>query len=149
MAAKNLPGPTPPVLKHRQYSDGALLDEIHYLECKLILKPERFTSVKAFQDYGDLVRRAADALDIGHDVKCVAGMRPSLREVMFLDTADFRLYNNSFILRQRRQLLHAARHGLHQWGPTRWRRPSRYPCSGMRTAGSIIVSSPERLPARR
>lgn len=90
-----------PALKQGQYSDGTLLDEIHYLECKLILKPERFTSAKAFQDYGDLVRRAADELGIGHDVKCVAGMRPSLREVMFLDTADFRLYNNSFILRQR------------------------------------------------
>ena len=101
MAANSLASPKTPALKHGQYSDGTLLDEIHYLECKLILKPERFTSVKAFQDYGDLVQRAADALDIGHDVKCVAGMRPSLREVMFLDTADFRLYNNSFILRQR------------------------------------------------
>jgi hypothetical protein len=28
-------------------------------------------------------------------------MRPKIREVMFVDTADFRLYNNSFILRRR------------------------------------------------
>ena len=90
-----------PDIVHGQYSDGAVLDEIHYLECKIILKPDRFTSAKAFQEYGDLVRRAADKVDIELDTKCAVDMRPSLREVMFLDTADFRLYNNSFILRQR------------------------------------------------
>ena len=35
------------------------------------------------------------------------------------------------------------------WGRTRWRRPSRYPCSGMRMADSTIVSSRGRLPTRR
>jgi hypothetical protein len=28
-------------------------------------------------------------------------LKPELREVQFLDTADFRLYNNAFILRRR------------------------------------------------
>lgn len=83
------------------YSDGALFDDIHYLECKLILKPEHFTSAQSFQDYGALVKQTAKALDIGLDVAGIAGMRPSLREVAFLDTADFRLYNNAFILRRR------------------------------------------------
>ena len=101
MADKSSKDPKLPDVEHGQYSDGAVLDDIHYLECKIILKPDRFTSAKAFQDYGDLVRRAADEVGVGLDAKGVVGMRPSLREVMFLDTADFRLYNNSFILRQR------------------------------------------------
>ena len=31
----------------------------------------------------------------------MAGQRPRIREVLFFDTADFRLYNNAFILRRR------------------------------------------------
>jgi hypothetical protein len=31
----------------------------------------------------------------------LTGKRPNMREVMFVDTADFRLYNNAFILRRR------------------------------------------------
>ena len=81
----------PPVIKPGKYSDGTLFDEIHYLECKLILKPERFTSAKSFQEYGALVRQAAQALEIGLDGTDAAAAKPSLREVAFLDTADFRL----------------------------------------------------------
>ena len=84
-----------------KYSDGTLFDDIHYLECKLILKPDRFTSIRSFHDYGALVKQSAEALGVGLDVATVAGSRPSLREVAFLDTADFRLYNNAFILRRR------------------------------------------------
>jgi hypothetical protein len=32
------------------YSDGHPLDEVQYLECKLILKPDRFTAAKVFFD---------------------------------------------------------------------------------------------------
>jgi hypothetical protein len=34
--------------KQGQYSDGHPLDEVQYLECKLILKPDRFTAAKVF-----------------------------------------------------------------------------------------------------
>jgi hypothetical protein len=34
------------------YADHAPLDRVTYLEAKLILKPDRFTSVKAFSDFG-------------------------------------------------------------------------------------------------
>lgn len=88
-------------LKPGFYSDGHPLDEVHYLECKLILKPERFTSAKAFQDYGALVRREAQRFEIGLLSAAVAGRKPDLREIVFLDTPDFRLYNNAFILRRR------------------------------------------------
>ena len=87
-------------VKPGKYSDGHPLDEVQYLECKLILKPDRFTSAKVFQEYGALVGRAAKEFGIGFSTKGVA-LKPEIREVLFLDTADFRLYNNAFILRRR------------------------------------------------
>ena len=45
--------------KQDQYSDGHPLDEVQYLECKLILKPDRFTAAKVFLDYGKLVAKTA------------------------------------------------------------------------------------------
>ncbi|HTT39679.1 MAG TPA: hypothetical protein VMH32_18685 [Burkholderiales bacterium] len=89
-----------PDLKPRTYSDGHPLDDVQYLECKLILKPDRFTSAKVFQDYSELVARTAKQFDIGFSTKGVV-LKPEIREVLFLDTADFRLYNNAFILRRR------------------------------------------------
>ena len=47
-----------------------------------------------------LVGRAAEQFGIGFSTKGV-GLKPQIREVLFLDTADFRLYNNAFILRRR------------------------------------------------
>ena len=83
------------------YSDGHPLDTVHYLECKVILKPDRFTSVKSFRDYGALVQRAADAFRVGFSAEGVADTRPKIREVVFLDTTDFRIYRHQFILRRR------------------------------------------------
>lgn len=84
-----------------EYSDGHPLDKVHYLEPKIILKGERFTSVQSFRDFSKLVRRAAEKNDAGFSTEEVAGLRPQIREVLFLDTADFRLYNHGFILRRR------------------------------------------------
>ncbi|MDS4020046.1 MAG: hypothetical protein RKR03_05985 [Candidatus Competibacter sp.] len=89
-----------PDLKPGQYSDGSPLDTVQYLECKLILKPDRFTSAKVFFEYGELVARAAREFGIGLTNKGVV-LKPEIREVLFLDTADFRLYNHAFILRRR------------------------------------------------
>ena len=91
-----------PVTDSRQskYSDGHPLDEVQYLECKLILKPDRFTAAKVFLDYGKLVAKTAKEFGVGFTNKGVV-LKPAIREVVFLDTADFRLYNNAFILRQR------------------------------------------------
>lgn len=38
------------------YADGAPFDRITYLEAKLILKPNQFTSVRSFRDFGRIVR---------------------------------------------------------------------------------------------
>ena len=87
-------------LKPGAYCDGHPLDEVQYLECKLILKPDRFTSAKVFQEYGDLVSQSAKKFGIGFSTKGIV-LKPEIREVLFLDTADFRLYNQAFILRRR------------------------------------------------
>ena len=86
--------------KPGKHSDGHPLDGIQYLECKLTLKPDGFTSLKGFHECGAFVRRAADELDIGFSAKG-ASPKPQLREVEFLDTKNFKLYSNSFILRRR------------------------------------------------
>jgi hypothetical protein len=90
-----------PDLKAGTYRDGSPLDDIQFLECKLILKPDEFTSAKGFRKYSKLVARAADETGVGFDTSGARGTRPQIREVMFLDTGDFRLYNNAFILRRR------------------------------------------------
>jgi hypothetical protein len=83
------------------YADGHPLDQIQYLEAKLILKPDRFTSVDSFRDFGKLVKKTAKREDVGFITDAEAGLRPDIREILFLDTPDFRLYNNAFILRRR------------------------------------------------
>ena len=83
------------------YADGKRFDELCYLQCKLILKPDRFTSAHVFKEFAHLVRGAADAtgVDCHHTAKLQE--RPEVREGLFLDTGGFHLYNHAFILRRR------------------------------------------------
>jgi hypothetical protein len=90
-----------PDLHQGKYSDGHPLDDVHYLECKIILKPDRFTSKQGFVNFAKLVRRAAEKADVDLSTDHLDGQRPQIKEVVFLDTKDFRLYNNAFILRRR------------------------------------------------
>ena len=90
-----------PDLQQGAYSDGHPLDEVHYLECKIILKGDRFTSVQNFHDFSKIVRGTAEASEVAYSTEAFKGLRPQIREVLFLDTHDFRLYNNAFILRRR------------------------------------------------
>jgi hypothetical protein len=83
------------------YGDGAPFDRVQYLEAKLILKPDRFTSVKSFRDFGKIVRRSATQLAVGFIEDKNASLRPEIREIIFFDTPDFSLYSNAFILRRR------------------------------------------------
>lgn len=94
------------VVEHRKsqaatYSDGHPLDVVQYLEAKLILKPDGFTSVDSFRDFGKLVKRSAKNLGVGFIADPESGRRPEIREIIFVDTPDFALYNNAFILRRR------------------------------------------------
>jgi hypothetical protein len=83
------------------YSDGHPEDRVQYLEAKLILKPDRFVSVESFREFGKLVQRAAKNVGVGFIANPKTSRRPEIREITFLDTADFRLYNNAYILRRR------------------------------------------------
>jgi len=101
MAKDDPPPQMVPDLHQGKYSDGHPLDDVHYLECKIILKPDRFMSRHGFVDFNKLARRAAEKSDVDLSTDHLEGQRPEIREVVFLDTADFRLYNNAFILRRR------------------------------------------------
>lgn len=84
------------------YSDGHPQDIITYLEAKLILKPEPFTSVDSFREFGRIVQKTTkqfEKIDFIPDAEM--NQRPKIREIVFFDTPDFRLYNNAFILRRR------------------------------------------------
>ncbi len=85
----------------RHYIDGHPLDEIHYIEAKIILHGGRFTSVQNFFDFAKIVRKVAKETGVDFDTSEAEGLRPQIREVLFLDTKDFKLYNNAFILRRR------------------------------------------------
>jgi hypothetical protein len=82
------------------YSDGHPLDEVHYREYKIILKPDRFTTPRGFHDFAKLIRHAASELDVAlySDHR---DAEPQIREVVFYDTGKFDLYNHAFILRRR------------------------------------------------
>ena len=103
--SKNLKGDTQskPIADIREgtYSDGHPLDDVQYLECKIILKGERFTSVESFYEFAKIVKRAAENADVGFSAKGFKGLQPQIREVLFVDTEDYKLYNNAFILRRR------------------------------------------------
>jgi len=88
-------------LKRGDYSDGHPLDKLQYLEAKIILKGDRFDSVDTFRQFTRLVKQAAEAAEVDFSRKGFKHERPRIREVLFLDTHDFRLYNNAFILRRR------------------------------------------------
>jgi hypothetical protein len=85
-----------------EYSDGALQDQIKFFDAKLILKPTFFGSARGFRLFSELVAEAVDQVKgVHYSPLDLTNVRPRIREVRFLDTQDFRLYNNSFILRQR------------------------------------------------
>src|SRR5262245_53052309 len=84
-----------------QYSDGHPLDRVQYVESKLILKGDRFTSVGCFDEFARLVKQTAKQAEVDFSRKSYKDTKPRIREVLFFDTADFRLYNNAFILRKR------------------------------------------------
>jgi hypothetical protein len=90
-----------PDIKPGQYADGMPFNEVQYLECKLILRPNHFTSRKSFFDFAKVMRRSAEESGVDYSIDGFADEPLHIREVLFLDTPDFRLYNNAFILRRR------------------------------------------------
>ena len=84
------------------YADGKPYDRVQFFDAKLILKPDFFATVAGFRNFSDLVAEAVGKCPkVRYAQFNLAKMRPRIREVLFVDTPDFRLYNNSFILRRR------------------------------------------------
>jgi len=90
-----------PALKPGTYADGTPLHEIRYLECKLILRPNHFTSRQSLFDFTKVIRRPAAEHEIDFSTKGFVDAPLQIREVLFMDTPANRLYNNAFILRRR------------------------------------------------
>ena len=90
-----------PAIKPGKYSDGMPYNEVKYVECKLILRPNHFTSRQSFFDFAKLMKRPARETGVGFSTGEFINAPLQIREVLFLDTPDFRFYNNAFILRRR------------------------------------------------
>ena len=99
--SKSTLAPAAPAQPGKSYADGAAFDKVKFLEAKLILKPDRFTSVKSFRDFGKVVQKVAKKTGVHFIPDPRADLRPEIREIVFVDTSDFRLYNNAYILRRR------------------------------------------------
>lgn len=85
-----------------KYADGRPQDQVQFFDAKLILKPDFFSSVRGFKVFSDMIAEAtAKVAKVKYTAFDLSKMRPRIREVMFVDTGDFRMYNNSFILRRR------------------------------------------------
>jgi len=90
-----------PALKPGKYADGLPLHEIQYLSCKLVLKPNHFRSRKSLFEASKVLREPAKRNDVTFSTGHFRDEPIQIREVLFVDTEDFRLYNHAFILRRR------------------------------------------------
>jgi hypothetical protein len=90
-----------PHVKPGIYEDGLPFHQVEYLACKMMLKPNHFVSRKSLFSFGDAVKAAAKESGVDFSTKGYRDEPLKIREVLFVDTPDFRLYNNAFILRRR------------------------------------------------
>ena len=65
------------------------------------MRPNHFTSRKSFFDFAKIMRRPAAETRVDFSSEDFVDAPLKIREVLFVDTADFRFYNNAFILRRR------------------------------------------------
>src|SRR5260221_9801250 len=77
-----------PDIKPGRYADGMPLNEVQYLECKIILRPNHFTSRKSFLDFAKVMRRPADEAGVDFSTYGFVDQPLEIREVLFLDTRD-------------------------------------------------------------
>ena len=90
-----------PQLKPGQYADGMPIHSPEYICCKLILRPNKFHSRESFFDFGKVFKEPAKEHGVKYTTEGFIEQPVKIREVLFIDTDEFRLYNNAFILRRR------------------------------------------------
>lgn len=90
-----------PLIEPGVYDDGLPFHEVTYLSFKMMLRPNHFTSRESLFSFGDVLKGPAKQCGVGFSTKGFHASPLKIREVLFVDTQDFRLYNNAFILRRR------------------------------------------------
>src|SRR5215469_2375079 len=90
-----------PSIKPGIYADGLPIHQVEYLCCKLLLRPNKFVSRESLFDFGKVMRAPARENGVNFTTDGFMSQPVNIREVLFVDTDDFRLYNNAFILRRR------------------------------------------------
>ena len=73
-----------PDLKPGTYSDGLPLHEVQYLQCKLILRPNKFTSRKRLFDFAKVLRGPAAEHKVNFSTEPFNDAPLKIREVLFL-----------------------------------------------------------------
>src|SRR5215470_7019080 len=107
IAPKNREAVTPswvgrvPAIRPGIYADGMPIHQVEYLCCKLILRPNKFVSRESLFDFAKVLRGPAKEHRIKYSLGGFDSEPVKIREVLFIDTDDFRLYNHGFILRRR------------------------------------------------
>lgn len=76
------------------------MEDVHYREYKILLRPEQFYAPTRFKDYWDQISEIAKGCKVEVFTNKNAFNR-LVREVLFYDTNEFHLYRNAFILRKR------------------------------------------------
>lgn len=90
-----------PQLKPGTYDDGLPFHQVQYLCCKMMLRPNHFASRASLFEFGEVLRAPAAEHGVKFKTKGFQDRPLKIREVLFVDTPDFRLYKNAFILRRR------------------------------------------------
>jgi len=90
-----------PQLKSGTYSDGKPLHELQYLSCKLLLHPNKFSSRKSLFEFKKAMKEPCKEHGVAFAEDDFLSKPEKIREVLFIDTEDFRLYNHGFIARRR------------------------------------------------
>jgi hypothetical protein len=85
-----------PQLKPGQYADGMPIHSPGYFCCKPILRPNKLHSRESFFDFGRVFKEPAKEHGVKFTTDGFVSQPVKLREVLFIDTDDFRLYNNVF-----------------------------------------------------
>ena len=90
-----------PKITPGNYADGLPFHELGSVCCKLILRPNHFNSRASLFEFADVMREPAREHNVVLTTKGFEARPLKIREVLFIDSADFRLYKNAFILRRR------------------------------------------------
>lgn len=82
-----------PHIKQGTYPDGLPYPEFNYLAFKLILKPNRFVSRDSMFQFAKVIKGPAAEHGVEFKIGNLIDAPIKTREIVFVDTDDFRLYN--------------------------------------------------------